>query len=306
MPPDPVTASAEVASGPPGWAALGADVLGSALLGGLLGGSPDQPGQVRATTGTTSNYLGNLPPELSGADIQQLLQAMGLSGRLGTELMNMPGGLSYANLASSVLTPGLMGGIDLANLPQQIGQNVNEAFTSSLSQGSDWLNQQLGTLSDQARRQASAATESIMGGLGAMGLRGSTAGGMQLANTLGGIQSGLQSSIQGAEQAAGQYATNAAMQRAQGLTSAYGLQGQLAGTLGNLLLNQRGQQIGLRGAMESNRMALLADPVFQNLFNMRQATGGQAADQRYEYQGEEQGGFLNPATPPTHYTSQYG
>lgn len=251
--------------------------VGGALVNagaGLLAGG--EPPTVVPTHSDVNiqNLLGNLPPELQGMDINQLLQALGLSQGLAGEINNAPDALSFGSLSEDVLSGGLFEGLDLAGLPSKIGAGVREGFSQSFDVFGDRLRRELGFLEESAGRQAAGATEGITGALDALGLRGSTAQGTQVANTLGGIQSGLTNAVQSGQEAAGGFAAQSAFGQAQGLQNAFALQGQLAQGIGGLLLGQRDQQIGLRRQLDSNRALLMSDPTFQNLLSLRQGTGG--------------------------------
>ena len=105
----------------PAWALAAIPAVGSAV-GGYLG-RPETPkgpdpirGQLREGRTSTEGFLGDLPPELEGADIDQLLQQIGLSRDLAGELMNMPDELRYDALSQDVLggEGGPIGGLVLA------------------------------------------------------------------------------------------------------------------------------------------------------------------------------------------------
>lgn len=229
---------------------------------GAVGGGGGGPTVVPLHQQTTTNLnLGDLPPELEGMDIEQLLRQLGLSEQMIAEAMNVPGALSYDSLSKDAFTMDslgeFLGGMDLKALPGEIGDQVRKGYDESLAAAEQGFN-----------RQIDRTVNAIGSARSTMGLRGSTSEAGQIASSLG----ALGESRRG-------FMGDMALGRAQGIQAGYGLQGQLAqglaGTLGNLMLGQRGQTMGLRGMFDSNRQALLSDPTFGNLLDLRKSTGSQ-------------------------------
>lgn len=256
----------QLALGPLAIGLLGA---GASALGGIFGGGG--PESSRSTT-TTSTNLGDLPPELQALLEQLYGQNKELSARLSGELLNLPAGLSYDALSQNPFGGALAEILNTSGLTPGVQKAFGEATTGSFNLARENLQQGLGFLEDQARRQASETTAAIRGQAGALGLRGSTAVGGRIAGSLEGINQQLGQAIAGGQSQLGQLGVANLQQRAAGLLQAQGLSQQARLGAGQLALGARQQQIGLRGLADSNLQSLLANPLIAQLFQQRLAT----------------------------------